>query len=96
MDIKEAKKEIQELVDMYGSRHDREDFSIISNFMKKQQAELEKKDKVIKEMAEYIALITESCPFELHDYDMNCEKRCKKDIEAECWKEYFTKKVEGK
>lgn len=50
MDIEEAKKEIQELVDIYGSRHDREDLFIIYNFMKKQQAELKKKDKRISDL----------------------------------------------
>ena len=50
MNIEEAKKEIQELVDIYGSRHDREDLSIIYNFMKKQQAELKKKDKRISDL----------------------------------------------
>ena len=50
MDIEKEIKEIQELVDMLGSRQDREDFAIISNFIKKQKAELEKKDKRISDL----------------------------------------------
>lgn len=47
MDIEEAKEEIQELVDMLGSKQDREDLAIIYNFIKKQEAELMNKDKLI-------------------------------------------------
>lgn len=50
MDIEKEIKEIQELVDMLGSRQDREDFDIISNFIKKQKAELEKKEKKISDL----------------------------------------------
>lgn len=54
MSIKEEIKEIQELVDMYGSKHDRENFNIIYNFIKKQEAELMNKDKLIDKIINFI------------------------------------------
>jgi ferritin len=80
MNIEEAKAEIQELVDMLGSRQDREDLAIIYNFMKKQQAELEKKDKIIDLMANAINDL---------DIDMLCSFDNQIQVE-----EYFINKVE--
>ena len=60
------------------------------------KVELEKKEAVINEMAKEIADITGSCPYDKYDYGLDCSLRCEEGIEAECWIEYFTKKVEGK
>lgn len=57
--------------------------------------ELQKKDKVINEMAKEIADITGSCPYDKYDYGLDCEEKCKHDRETECWKEYFTNKAEN-
>ena len=78
MNIEEAKKEIQELVDMLGSRQDREDLAIIYNFMKKQKAELEKKDKIIDEAIKIIANVTvpqEKCKQCIKEYFTNKVER---------------------
>ncbi len=99
MGIDEILKELKEFIEMYGSRHDREDFSIISNFIKKQKAELEKKDKVIDEMTVEIAWLNyevigawckrDNCRnFKENDY-----KKCDHNNEK-CIKEYFYKRSE--
>lgn len=55
-----------------------------------------KKDKIIDEMAEEISHnIINTCPLEDYNFDLDCENRCN-DNYKECWKEYFTKKVEDK
>ena len=55
--------------------------------------ELEKKDKVIDIMAEYIEEFTGSCPNDMYDWqDIDCEKECEISMKK-CWKEYFYKKV---
>ena len=55
--------------------------------------ELEKKDKIIDEMAEYLAIIRD-CPNEDKGANIDCENRCSidDDIYAECWKLYFERK----
>lgn len=58
------------------------------------ETKIEKKDKIIDKMAEYIADITD-CPLENCDIDLDCEKRCNANIEKECWKLYFENKVES-
>lgn len=53
-----------------------------------------KKDKIIDEMAGYIAIIQE-CPNENCGANLDCENRCTVNdtIEEECWKMYFERKV---
>lgn len=65
------------------------------------KAELEKKEKIIDEMAEYINLLSEELIAETGTNDLSfCEtEECVKNPEInckDCIKEYFTKKVEGK
>ena len=69
----------------------------VLNLIEKQQAEIEKKDKIIDEMAEYLSIIRD-CPNEDCGANLDCENRCSNDdsIYAECWKMYFnlTEKIE--
>jgi hypothetical protein len=56
---------------------------------------LDKKDKVIDMMAEYIEGYTGSCPNDMYDWqDIDCEKECEISMKK-CWIEYFYKLVEG-
>lgn len=57
--------------------------------------ELENREKVIDEMAEYLAIVRD-CPNEDKGANLDCENRCSNDdnIEAECWRLYFKRKVE--
>lgn len=52
--------------------------------------EIAKKDKIIDEMAGYLAIIRD-CPNEDKGANIDCENRCSidDDIYAECWKRYF-------
>ena len=55
-----------------------------------------KANKIIDEMANYLANSLD-CPLEMFGLDMDymdCENRCNEDIEKDCWKQYFKKKVE--
>ena len=57
--------------------------------------QLEKKDKVINEMAEKIVGFIGTCPND-NEYtllDIDCEKVCEDNMK-QCWIEYFTNKVE--
>lgn len=56
--------------------------------------ELEKKDKIIDLMAEYLSII-QDCPSENCGADIKCENRCSNDdgVVKECWKMYFEKKA---
>lgn len=57
--------------------------------------ELDKKDKVIDMMAEYIEEWTGSYPLDMYDWqDIDCEKVCDNSTK-QCWIEYFYKLVEG-
>ena len=55
-----------------------------------------KKDKIINEMAEYLAIIRD-CPNEDKGANIDCENRCSidDDIYAECWKLYFERESEN-
>ena len=55
---------------------------------------LEDKEKIINEMAEYLAIIRD-CPNEDKGANLDCENRCSNDdsIYAECWKLYFENKI---
>lgn len=58
-------------------------------------AELEKKDKVIDMMAEYIEEWTGSCPNDMYDWkEIDCDKECEISM-RKCWIKYFYKLVEG-
>ena len=59
--------------------------------------ELENKEKIINEMAEYLAIIRD-CPNEDKGANLDCENRCSNDdsIYAECWKIYFERKIKEK
>ena len=56
--------------------------------------DLENKEKIINEMAEYLAIIRD-CPNEDKGANLDCENRCSNDdsIYAECWKLYFENKI---
>lgn len=60
----------------------------VLNLIKKQQ-------KVIDEMASYLSRIR-TCPNADCDVDIDCERRCNltDEIQGECWKIYFNRKVE--
>ena len=55
---------------------------------------LEDKEKIINEMAEYLAIVRD-CPNEDKGANLDCENRCSNDdnIYAECWKLYFENKI---
>lgn len=56
--------------------------------------ELDKKDKVIDTMAEYIEECTGSCPNDMYDWqEIDCDKECEISMKK-CWIEYFYKEVE--
>lgn len=52
------------------------------------------KDKIIDEMAGYIAII-QDCPNENCGTNLDCKNRCTSDdsLYEECWKRYFKEKV---
>lgn len=78
----------------YGTKEIRNDMQILINLIKNQQKEIEKKDRIIDEMAGYLAIIRD-CPNEDKGANIDCENRCSTDddIYAECWKMYFERKV---
>ena len=54
---------------------------------------LKEKDKIIDLMANEIANnITNTCPLEDYNYDLDCENKCN-DNYKECWKQYFENKA---
>ena len=63
----------------------------------KLEQENNKQSKIIGEMAEYLAIIRD-CPNEDKGANLDCENRCSNDdsLYAECWKQYFEKKVDEK
>ena len=67
------------------------------NKMEQLEQENKKLNKIINEMAGYLAIIAD-CPNADKGANLDCENRCSDDdsIYAECWKLYFEKKVEGK
>ena len=52
--------------------------STVLNLIEKQQKEIEKKDKIIDEMAGYLAIIRD-CPNEDKGANIDCENRCSID-----------------
>ena len=58
---------------------------------------IEKQNKTINEMAEYLAIIRD-CPNEDKGANLDCENRCNNtdELYAECWKMYFDRKVKEK
>ena len=62
----------------------------MENLIEIKQAELEKKDKIISRLLDFIVENTD-CPYESNGIDLDCEKRCESGIEKECWKKYFEK-----
>lgn len=62
----------------------------------KLEENLQKKDKMIKEMIGYIATRSWAvCPNEECGANLDCENRCKADdnIYEECWRMYFERKI---
>ncbi len=90
-DLETLLKYIQEL-ETSNEELDRE-----NNRLEKIEFERDKANKIIDEMAEYLAIIRD-CPNEDKGANLDCENRCSNDdsIYAECWKQYFEKKVEEK
>ena len=91
----EAIEKQDELIEYLRRSCERKDESIIS--MRDENTELEYKleqqDKMINIMADEIAnSITNTCPLEDYNYDLDCENKCN-DNYKECWKQYFENKV---
>lgn len=91
----EAIEKQDELIEYLRRSCERKDESIIS--MRDENTELEYKleqqDKMINLMADEIAnSITNTCPLEDYNYDLDCENKCN-DNYKECWKQYFENKV---
>lgn len=63
------------------------------NLIKERQLRI-KQSKVIDETTEYLAIIRD-CPNGDKGANLDCENRCDTGIEAECWKQYFYRKVEN-
>ena len=65
------------------------------NKCKELEQENNKLNKMNDEMAEYMAIIRD-CPNEDKGANLDCENRCSNNdsLYAECWKQYFEKKVE--
>lgn len=60
----------------------------------KSEKEIKKKDKIIDEIISFLVTRTwATCPNEDCGANIDCKKRCKVDIEEECWKIYFANKV---
>jgi len=57
--------------------------------------EIQKKDKIIDKAIKELDSYHIYCPADAHDYSLNCEERCKLDIQYECWKMYFEKMIES-
>lgn len=53
---------------------------------------INKQNKIIDLMAEYISNITD-CPFESKGKYLDCEKMCDVRTDKECWKQYFENKA---
>lgn len=71
------------------------DIKVVLNLISKLQKENEKQSKVIDETTKEIENMTGSCPLDRFDFnDIDCENKCNTGIEAECWKQYFYRKVE--
>lgn len=64
------------------------EIKLILNLIKKQQ-------KVIDEMASYLSIIR-ACPNEDCGANIDCERRCNltDELQKECWKIYFNRRVE--
>lgn len=91
----EAIEKQDELIEYLRRSCERKDESIIS--MRDENTELEYKleqqDKMINIMADEIAnSITNTCPLEDYNYDLDCENKCN-DNYKECWKQYFENKA---
>lgn len=69
------------------------DSFIIFMYVQNLEEELDKKDKIIKEIAKELVNHVGTCPA---DYSGNLEEKCKKcnDTYEKCWIEYFEKKVD--
>ena len=67
----------------------------IKEYIGQLEQENNKQNKIIDEMAEYLAIIRD-CPNEDKGANLDCENRCSNDdsLYAECWKQYFEKKVD--
>lgn len=96
MDVKEAKRKCEWFIasDMFYGH-------VLHTAMSVVLSELEKKDLIINEMAEYMNLLSNELIAETGINDLKfCNlEACTNNPEIECKdciKEYFTKKVEGK
>lgn len=75
--------------------HDK-DLIMAQRVIQNQQAELDKKDMIINEMAKELTEWIGTCPLDKYDWQvLDCDKVCDNQMKH-CWIEYFTKKVEGK
>ena len=68
-------------------------YSLYKEEFSKLNKQLQNKDKIIDLMADEIAnSITNTCPLEDYNYDLDCENKCN-DNYKECWKQYFENKA---
>ena len=71
-----------------------DELNLILNLIQNQQSELEKKDKIIDLMTKFIDKRINECPYDFWieaEKELNCEN-CEEDY-AQCWKQYFERKV---
>lgn len=100
MDLKEAIERIKRKITI-GECEKNIGIPVYISDLKVVLSELEKKDKIIDEMAEYMNLLSNELIAETGINDLKfCElEACTNNPEIECKqciKDYFTKKVEGK
>ncbi len=71
-------------------------YSLYKKEFSRLNKQIEKNDKIIDEMAGYLAIIRD-CPNEDKGANIDCENRCSTDddIYAKCWKMYFERKAEN-
>lgn len=70
------------------------DLKTALNLIEKQKKEIEKKDRQIDLMAEWIEEYTGDCPCDMYDWqDIDCEKTCENSTKK-CWEQYFKNKTE--
>lgn len=101
--MEEYIKHIEYLLDLYkendnfvgryisGSLFEK-DFITIEHLLKAYKED----EAVIEEIAEYLSIVRD-CPNEDKGVNLDCENRCSNDdnLYAECWKQYFRKKVKN-
>lgn len=69
------------------------DLKNVLSMLEEKDKTISSKDKIIDLIADEIAnSITNTCPLEDYNYDLECENKCN-DNYKECWKQYFENKA---